>query len=525
MISQEIVPVAEVLSRSELVCRHFAGKGLIPVNGVSTMNAYFRAAASLPLERYRLVNRHGWQPGEYCFMHGTYPIIPARRTDLKGMLPSATYSMVSAIGVMGTLEEWQKNVLFHATGIMQKLAVLIGLSSPLLAMLNKTGAIFHFFGFSGVGKTALLQLAASVNGNGSEPGCGYDSLIESWNMTANAAEMLLEQRNHTTALFDELGVYKSPRIGDAIYSVAGGKGKHRMSGETLKNVDPAKWLLNIISSGEISMQERLGEGGEEVRAGMLHRCIDLLVTQEMVCADADETENDRRHRVDAIKNNAGKYYGVAGRTFVEKLVNLTDDNGLPVEEHVILDYINDLYDHVYGLLVSRCGIVEHEAGSVKIRALERFSVCGTAGFLAVEFGILDWSEDDIIDTLSMSFADWLAELQVENDPILNALLCLQNNMNIEHQTMGNVSKNLHVLHPNMVTGYRLPDKQTLVLLETIDRWMKPLGFNAKKIAKALETRGFLKRTEKDRFTSRRQIGNKVLNGLIIDDTFLTAELS
>jgi hypothetical protein len=54
-------------------------------------------------------------------------------------------------------------------------------------------------------------------------------------------------------------------MGDAIYALANGKGKKRMSGETLKNVEPASWLLNIISSGEISMQERLRDGGETVK--------------------------------------------------------------------------------------------------------------------------------------------------------------------------------------------------------------------------------------------------------------------
>jgi uncharacterized protein (DUF927 family) len=56
--------------------------------------------------------------------------------------------------------------------------------------LNEQGIIYHFYGQSSVGKTALLQLAASVNGNGGEPGNG-ESLIESWNTTPNALEMTL----------------------------------------------------------------------------------------------------------------------------------------------------------------------------------------------------------------------------------------------------------------------------------------------------------------------------------------------
>lgn len=84
MVSQEIVPVAEVLSKNELVCRHFAGKGLIPVISVSVMNAYFRNAAGLPLKRYRLVNRHGWQPGDCALCMAGTPSSPGNARKFMG---------------------------------------------------------------------------------------------------------------------------------------------------------------------------------------------------------------------------------------------------------------------------------------------------------------------------------------------------------------------------------------------------------------------------------------------------------
>lgn len=366
-VSQEIVPVVEVLSRSEVVCRHFAGKGLIPLSTVPAMNTYFRAAATLPLKRYRLVNRHGWQPGDLCFMHGRHAIKSEKITEVHGMIPAASYNPSSGIGARGSLDEWKEKVLKHATGDMQKLAVWIGLSSCLLPLLNEQGIIYHFYGQSSVGKTALLQLAASVNGNGGEPG-NSDSLIESSNTTPNALEMTLEQRNHITAPIDELGVYKGPKIGDAIYALANGKGKNRMSGETLKNVEPASWLLNIISSGEISMQERLRDGGETVKDGLLHRSIDLLITPEHVRSCADESSEDCGHRIEIIKANSAQYYGTAGRVFIEYLVNLTND------EAETRDYVNDLHEWVCKALLAHCEDRGYQLNTVQKRLLKRFAV-------------------------------------------------------------------------------------------------------------------------------------------------------
>ncbi len=517
-VSQEIVPVVEVLSRSEVVCRHFAGKGLIPVSSVTAMNAYFRAAASLPLKRYRLVNRHGWQPGELCFMHGRHAIKPETITEIQGMIPAASYNPSPGINARGSLEDWKEKVLKHATGDMQKLAVWIGLSSCLLSLLNEQGIIYHFYGQSSVGKTALLQLGASVNGNGGEPGSG-ESLIESWNTTPNALEMTLEQRNHITALIDELGVYKGPKMGDAIYALANGKGKQRMSGETLKNVEPASWLLNIISSGEISMQERLRDGGEKVQEGMLHRSIDLLVTPEHVRSCADESSEDCGSRIETIKANSAQYYGTAGRAFIEYLVRLTND------EAETRDYVNELHEWVRKTLLAYCEERGYQLNTVQERLLKRFAVPGTAAFMAYDSGILEWGEDEIFATLITAFDIWMANVQPETDPKLEALMCLQTTLGTEHQKFGNLSRNPILSRYEPVYGILLPEKQMLVLPEAIDGWVKHYGVNARQLAKLLDARGFLIRTERDRLISRKLMGNKAINGFIIDDSFLRATLS
>ena len=65
----------------------------------------------------------------------------------------------------------------------------------------------------------------------------------------------------------------------------------------------------------------------------------------------------------------------------------------------------------------------------------------------------------------------------------------------------------------------------LVLPEAIDGWVKHYGVTVKQLAKELDARGFLVRTEKDRLISRKALGKKTFNGFIIHDSFLGATLS
>lgn len=65
------------------------------------------------------------------------------------------------------------------------------------------------------------------------------------------------------------------------------------------------------------MQERLRDGGETVKDGLLHRSIDLLITPEHVRSCADESSEDCGSRIETIKANSAQYYGTAGRAFIE----------------------------------------------------------------------------------------------------------------------------------------------------------------------------------------------------------------
>jgi hypothetical protein len=60
-----------------------------------------------------------------------------------------------------------------------------------------------------------------------------------------------------------------------------------------------------------------------------------------------------------------------------------------------------------------------------------------------------------------------------------------------------------------VCGFLLPEQQMLVLPEAIDGWVKHHGVSARQLAKLLDARGFLIRTEKDRLISRKLVGKKL----------------
>lgn len=79
----------------------------------------------------------------------------------------------------GALEEWINLIRENVHGWAQTFALSASFASMLLVPAGMDVGMFHFHGVSTTGKTLLLMLAASVHGDGSEPGsgeCKYYSL-------------------------------------------------------------------------------------------------------------------------------------------------------------------------------------------------------------------------------------------------------------------------------------------------------------------------------------------------------------
>src|SRR5690606_32273894 len=132
------------------------------------------------------------------------------------------------------------------------LGVSMAFTGPLLEFLGIDGGGLHLRGRSSRGKSTIQQVAVSV--------WGAPKLLCSWRATANGLEGVATACNSTFLALDELAEVGARDAGNAVYMLANGAGKARAnpSGATLP---VARWRVSILSSGEISLAEKLSEVG------------------------------------------------------------------------------------------------------------------------------------------------------------------------------------------------------------------------------------------------------------------------
>jgi putative DNA primase/helicase len=253
----------------------------------------------------------------------------------------------------------------------------------------------HIYYKTSNGKTIVLQLAATVFGNGARASRGgLPTAVQSWHGTANAIEAQTAANSGILDIRDEVGVNRghvSP------YSQAGGQGKGRAKADGSLQ-DGRSWSTQILSSGEISMAEHIESttgrsmmGGEAVRmigvqSGGLLNCCSLEV-------------------VDALKENCGRYYGVAGPAFAQWVLNRFDGNADALSQQLTgeVDLIRDqLCDEVRA--AGQTLQNEH------VRVMRSFALQAAAGCWAVQAGILPLSEDEVMDAVRQVRDAWLGGL-------------------------------------------------------------------------------------------------------------------
>jgi hypothetical protein len=115
----------------------------------------------------------------------------------------------------------------------------------------------HLYGESSIGKTSLLNLAASV----------WGAPVEKWNGTVIGFEDLAYRYKDTLFCLDEIHQIRNDELSKIIYTLGNGGGRIRFkSKEIFKSKE--LFYINFLSSGESSIEERLKKeftGGQAVR--------------------------------------------------------------------------------------------------------------------------------------------------------------------------------------------------------------------------------------------------------------------
>lgn len=338
--------------------------------------------------------------------------------------PERNSKTVRSITSKGTLEDWQANIAAHTKGNYILInCILLSLTGPLLKILGLDGGGFHIYGHSSRGKTTALQVAASVWGCGSDPAIdSVNSFAQRWNSTANALEAIAAVHSDLLTALDELGTYNGTDLGVDVYTLAGGQGKSTLtSSRKIRQV--RSWRGNILSNGEKSMRQAIEESGRAVKAGQMLRIIDIRIEDIFPSPPDGMTAADFANH---LKQMCSTHYGTAGPAFVQGLVEALAD--YPEENIECLRANLEKYAKE---------LTPESARPEQARAFRRFAALRVAGELAVQCGILPFTDDDINDAVTHFRDLWLRENQSIGDAD-RALLKLQSFLIRNHSALPSI---------------------------------------------------------------------------------------
>jgi uncharacterized protein (DUF927 family) len=379
----------------------------------------------------------------------------------------------------GSLKDWQESIARYAVGNSRlQLAVSAGFAAALIEPCGAESGGIHLRGASSTGKSTALSVAGSVWGGG-EPG-GY---VRSWRATSNGLEGVALAHCDALLCLDELAELGPRDAAEVAYMLANGSGKSRSArdGSAKK---ASRWRVLFLSSGEISLAEKVAEGAaRRLAAGQQVRVLDLPADAGAGLGVFEDlhsfstAESFARH----LKAASLVCYGTAAKAFVRYVVDNLDAVKVAVASHR-----RTFADHYVP------GPVE----GVVLRASNRFALIAAAGEVAVQAGVLPWPAGAATEAAGRCFTDWLqARGGIESPEIRDGIeqvraFLVSHGMS-RFVPAWELSANAAISTPN-IAGFRKQEGDEWDYYVTTAAWRQICnGFNPQMISAVLLERGML----------------------------------
>ena len=463
--------------------------------------------------RIKCVPTIGW--------HGDYYVLP-------NQVVPATYGLVlqSDIGdikghsALGSLQEWQEKIAMLCRGNSRLvLALSSAFAAPLLSLLQHENFGFHFKGASSIGKTTALQVSTSV--------WGSPKLQASWKATSNALEAVAVSHNDALLSLDELGQADGKCVGEVIYMLANGVGKSRMkaAGGLRKTLT---WRTIILSTGEISIDDKLREYNCKSQAGMEARLIEVPADTESGYRLFDTLHEFKNgsELANHLKEHTQSYYGSAIRSFLPGVIARKEQ--LPT-----------LLDTMFERFLEQMDTSQW-SGQVR-RVAKHFALVALGGELAIEMGVLPFEQNEVFHGIVKCFRAWLEGRGDSVDRELVAGIAQVRQFFAEYQNSrfawdeSNNVENKTILKLAGYKKYVKSGNETIgveffVFSETF-RTEISKGFDSKAILKELHRRGMLKRGSEKQYVKDKRLptgGKKkmyhIVHSIMTDESEMDEEV-
>ncbi|MDF2798307.1 MAG: hypothetical protein K0R85_1051 [Devosia sp.] len=356
--------------------------------------------------RLRLVERGGWHGHHYLTGSGT---VGARSNDMP-VQARALYGAPDSNEA--ELALWQEQIARLAQDNSRLVIALCAAFAGLcIGLLDDQGGFgIHINGSSSTGKTTALAVAASVHGPASREIC-------SWRSTENGIEAMASKHNNRLLILDELAQIDPRAAAQIGYMLGNGHGKQRANGAG-RQATTAVWQLVFLSSGEISLEEKIAEwaGAPTMREGQAVRVMDLPADAARGHGLFDQLHDfsDGSALSDHLKTVASRSTGDVSLAFIERLA-------------IDTDWARHKLSGARASFVA--DTLPAEADSVARRAYSNFALLAAAGELAIELKILPWPPGHAVKQVARCASDWIkarAQSQMP-DPLSQAREWLHRN--------------------------------------------------------------------------------------------------
>jgi putative DNA primase/helicase len=332
--------------------------------------------------RLRLVERGGWHGHHYLGSTGTIGLTSGDVPVRSGCFDMAPASDADDLAL------WQNHVAAPAMGnsrlVLALCAAFAGLAIGLLPSQGTFG--LHLRGSSSTGKSTALAVAASIFGPAGR-------VIRNWRATDNGVEAMAEAHHHRLLILDEIAQIDPHSAAQVGYTLGNGIGKERASGAG-RSRQPASWQLVFLSSGEISLEEKIAEwaGAPAMREGQ--RVMDLPADagQGFGLFDTLHGFSDGAALSDHLKAITSRSTGDVAVAFVERLA------------HNIVAARLSLGDVQTRFLADH---LARDGDSLTRRAFGNFALLAAAGEVAIGLGILPWPAGHAVEQIARCARDWV----------------------------------------------------------------------------------------------------------------------
>jgi len=371
-----LMPAGLAMQQTSELEVELANRGL-EMSGLPNLRTYLRRglAEVTTTWRVRVADMPGWCPpgggkgSAFVLVNGD--VIGGAAEPI--VLRRQAADIVTRMAPAGDLAGWKYSVAGCAVGNpIVAFAIAAAFAGPLIGPLGETSGGFHFFGRSKAGKTLALMMSVSAIAPPTKRG-----LLKDWRTTANAMEGAAVECNDGLLTLDEIHQADPREVKGAVFGLAGGGGKSRMTRETA--IRPKlTWNAMILSSGEVNVATITAKAGPEpLPAGAEVRLPSIPIDGCNMWPDL-HGERNAGDLMAMLYRAVAMHHGHALPVFLRELTNALDhDNG------ELAAKAQAMRDRFYARLPDAAD------GQVK-EVARRCALVALAGEIATGWHILPW---------------------------------------------------------------------------------------------------------------------------------------